>query len=589
MSEPKLFKKKKPIMKTNLDRYCYELPTQPVTENKILVTGATGYIGGELVPELVARGYQVRIVVRSLLPEYKERWPNVEIVVADVLDYAQLEKALQGIHCAYYLIHSLHVVDDFKKIDTDAAINFRKAAESNNLKRIIYLGSLGNQEKILSDHLSSRLKVAEDLAGGKTPVTFLRAAIIIGSGSASYKIINHLVKKCPVFLFPAWANSKCQPIAIRDVIKYLVGCLEKEETTGKTFDIGGEEILTYRMMIKIQAKVLNKKRVFINSAFSKMNIYSKITSVLTPLSPRLIKVLMESCINDVVCQNLDIAKLIPFRTLSYSEALVRALTRESQKTIFSKKKALVSRLSNDRNDSMTLQPPNKSKSIFSDIRYFLIHKTDKPTLIKFNSNAERENYSYRILQRLGVEVSEYKILNVHKIGINAPASYVFEELLNWNGDSSCWPNYIAKVEKRNNKLENLNIYLFGWTKFPKWIKNSLLGKTFIPLFRLNATKISKIPNPSSSDNARFLLYKSSGGYPIGVFTIYVRSSIANQQETEQAQLFLMVGFNFYGKEDWSKVTLINKTWESIHDRVTSNVLNRIKQLSEWRFEKIKKG
>ncbi len=238
---------------------------------------------------------------------------------------------------------------------------------------------------------------------------------------------------------------------------------------------------------------------------------------------------------------------------------------------------------------MTLRPPNKSKHIFSDIRCFLMNKPDKATLIQFDSQAERENYTYRILQRLGVEVSSFKILNIHKIGINAPAKYIFEELLKWDGDSSCWPNHIAKVVNRNNSLENLSIYLFGWINFPSWIKKSLLGRSFIPLFSLNAIRIKTIPDLVGIDNARYLLYKSRGGYPIGVFSMYVRSSIPDQQETEQTQLFLMVGFNFYGKEKWSNRNLINRMWEAIHDRVTLNVMHRFKQLCEWRFEKFKGG
>ncbi|MGZ2372008.1 hypothetical protein ACXR6G_19730 [Ancylomarina sp. YFZ004] len=218
-----------------------------------------------------------------------------------------------------------------------------------------------------------------------------------------------------------------------------------------------------------------------------------------------------------------------------------------------------------------------------------MNKPNKATLIHFDSQAERENYTYRILQRLGVEVSSFKILNIHKIGINAPAKYIFEELLKWDGDSSCWPNHIAKVINRNNSLENLSIYLFGWINFPSWIKKSLLGRSFIPLFSLNAIKIKTTPDPVGTDNARYLLYKSRGGYPIGVFSMYVRSSIPDQQETEQTQLFLMVGFNFYGKEKWSNRNLINRMWEAIHDRVTLNVMHRFKQLCEWRFEKIKKG
>jgi len=236
-----------------------------------------------------------------------------------------------------------------------------------------------------------------------------------------------------------------------------------------------------------------------------------------------------------------------------------------------------------------LHPPTRSKGLFSDIKYFLLNKPKTPTLIHFNSDEERENFSLRIMQRLGVGVSDYKILNIHQIGINVPAKYVFEELLNWNGDSSCWPNYIARVVRTDNSLEHIAIYLFGWMRFPNWFKNSFIGKSFIPLFKMNALVFKKIPDAISSDNARFLLYKTSGGYPIGVFTMYVRSSIEEQHEQDQSQLFMVVGFNFYGHEEWSNRKLINKLWESIHDRVTSNVLYRFKQFCEWHFEKIQMG
>ncbi len=147
-------------MEANANLYCHDLLSKPLPENRILVTGATGFIGGELIPELVARGYRVRLMVRTYLPKYKEQWPSAEIVVADALDYTQLKKALEGVHCAYYLIHSLNFADTFQELDLQAARNFRMAAEENNLKRIIYLGSLGNPESSLSDHLRSRIKVA---------------------------------------------------------------------------------------------------------------------------------------------------------------------------------------------------------------------------------------------------------------------------------------------------------------------------------------------------------------------------------------------------------------------------------------------
>ncbi len=570
-------------MEINLDRFCFDLPTHPVTENKILVTGGTGYIGGELIPELIARGYSVRIIVRQFLPKYKKRWPSAEIIEADVLNYSKLKKVLKGIDCAYYLIHSLNLAKNFKEIDANCAYNFRKAAQKNNLKRIIYLGSLGNPKATLSDHLRSRIKVADELSKGKTPVTFLRAAVIIGSGSASYKIIHQLVLNCPLFIYPKWANSKCQPIAIRDVIKYLVGCLEKKETTGKTYDIGGQNILTYGNMIKIEARVLNKKRLFINSSSSFIKAYAKITSYLTSVPASLINVLMESCVNDVVCHKKDIKKLVPFQTINYSEALEKALTRESQKKIFEKKMAIELKLNNKKDK----KPPAKSSGILKDIGYFIFHKPNFPTLIDFNSFSERQNYSHRIAQRLDINTTKYKILNIHKIGVNAPAKYVFEELIKWDENSTCWPNKIAKIVKRNNSVKHLDVYLFGLNKFSKWFKNSKLGKSLVPLFQLNAIAIKISPDLIGSDNARYMLYKTSGGYPIGFFTMYVRSSVANQQEKEQSQLFLIVGFNFYGKKNWPKIKLINKIWESLHNRVTANILEKLKQLSEWRFEKFK--
>jgi uncharacterized protein YbjT (DUF2867 family) len=231
----------------NENFFCHDLPSEPRKDTgKILVTGASGYIGGRLVPELLARGYQVRVMVRAASPVYKELWPDAEIVVADALDMARLQMALEDVDTAYYLIHSLLLgPKGFASADVQAAIHFRKAAEEKQIKRIIYLGGLGDTRTKLSSHLQSRIQVAEELKRGKVPVTILRAAIIIGSGSASYEIIQHLVRRLPIILIPRWAMTKCQPIAIRDVIKYLVGVLEIPETSGKFFDIGGKDILSY--------------------------------------------------------------------------------------------------------------------------------------------------------------------------------------------------------------------------------------------------------------------------------------------------------------------------------------------------------
>ncbi len=576
-------------MKIYPTRYCEDLPTSPISGHKVLVTGATGYIGGELIPELVARGYQVRVMVRSVSPEYTQRWPGLEVVKADALNLKELKRAVAGVDSAYYLMHSLYLKDNkYKQIDNLAAYNFRMAAEEYNLQRIIYLGGLGNPNGELSDHLRSRLMVAKELKKGKTPVTFLRAAVIIGAESASYKIIKHLIQKCPVFLFPVKANSLCQPIAIRDVIKYLVGSLENQYAKGKTLDIGGPDVFTYLEMLKIQAQVVGKKRYFIPTLYSKMNIYARVSSWFTPVSFQLVKSLMESCLMDVVCKENEIKQLLPFETLSYREALERALVRQSYPRLYLQSDT-PSGEEKKSGPTTFLSPPTQSSGILADIRYFMLRRPTLPTLIKFSSREERENYSYRILQRLEIGVSNYKILNIHKIGVNAPAKYVFEELLKWNGDSSCWPNHIAKVVRKKKKLENLHVYLFGWKEYPGWLKKFLLKWKLIPLFQLNAIRFKLAPDPADTDNARYLLFRSSGGYPIGIFSLYVRSSIAEQNEKEPTQLFLMVGFNFYGKKHWSTRKGINRTWEMIHDRVTSNVLNRLKQLSEWRFAKIQDG
>ncbi len=320
------------------DLFCIDLPTQPVPgAGKILVTGASGYIGGRLVNELLERGYQVRVIVRGNADHYQELWPQAEIIVADVLKQETLQCVLANIDTAYYLIHSLLLGrHQFYDADIQAAHNFRMAAEENNVNRIIYLGGLGDTETSLSDHLRSRIHVSEELQNGPIPVTILRAATIMGSGSASYEIIKHLVNKIPVINVPASANTRCQPIAVRDVIKYLVGCLEAPATAGKSFDIGGQDILTYREMLEIFAEVTGKKRLFFVSPLSRLGFYAYIASLVTPVPAPIIQSLMEGLKNEVVCKDNTIRHIIPFETLSYREAIRRALLREEQDKVYTR-------------------------------------------------------------------------------------------------------------------------------------------------------------------------------------------------------------------------------------------------------------
>jgi len=317
------------------DLLCQDLPSQPPPDiGKVLVTGASGYIGGRLVPELLARGYRVRVMVRAASPVYQGLWPEAEIVVADALKRDRLRIALEDVDTAYYLIHSLLLGPrEFAAADVQAAMNFRGVAEEKKIKRIIYLGGLGDTETQLSSHLQSRIHVAEELKRGMVPVTILRAAIIIGSGSAPYEIIQHLVRRLPVILIPRWARTKCQPISIRDVIKYLVGVLEIPETSGKSFDIGGNDILSYQDMLRIRAELMNKKRFFIPSWISNIRFYSYTGSLLTPVPDPITRCLMEGLKNEVICQDHSIKQILPFKPLGYREAVIKAMNREEQDNI----------------------------------------------------------------------------------------------------------------------------------------------------------------------------------------------------------------------------------------------------------------
>ncbi len=224
--------------------------------------------------------------------------------------------------------------------------------------------------------------------------------------------------------------------------------------------------------------------------------------------------------------------------------------------------------------------------MLGDIAAFLLRRPPQPTLMQFSSRKEQQGYSRLIMQRIGVYIGEYSVLNIHKIGIEAPIHHVFEELLNWNGDSSCWPNHIANVERVDDAIEKIRIHLLGLQDHPllRWTNWS-----DAPLFDLNLLHMQRTPGPSDPDNARYLLYSCEGGYPIGVFVIYVRSSIESRGETEMSQVFMAVGFDFYGKRRWSLFGPVHRIWEAIHNQVTANVLNRFKQLCEWRFERLQAG
>jgi hypothetical protein len=226
------------------------------------------------------------------------------------------------------------------------------------------------------------------------------------------------------------------------------------------------------------------------------------------------------------------------------------------------------------------------RGVLSDVRRFFLFKPAIPTLVGFASEAEREDYTHRIIQRLGIGVGKYAILNIHRIGIEAPARHVFEELLKWDGTPAYWPNRLVEVERTNDRAEHVEFFLFGKKKSLFGLKNGLFGLNFIPLFQMDLMRFQHVPDAADFDNARYFLYECSGGYPIGICSIYVRSSIADRGEKEQAQAFFVVGFNFYGKENWPRKHVVNKVWEGIHNRVTANVLNQFKRLCEESFREV---
>ena len=221
---------------------------------RIAVTGATGYIGGRLVPRLLAEGHDVVCLARTPEKLHDRPWSSdVDIRQCDVLESDQVFAALEGCDAAYYLVHSMGSAADFADADREAASNFAKGAELNQLQRIIYLGGLGSDDE-LSSHLASRHEVGRVLASGATPVSELRAAVVIGSGSVAVEMLRYLTEVLPVMTTPRWVETKCQPIAIGDVLSYLVAALE-DRSGSHIYGIGGPDVVTYREMMQTYADV----------------------------------------------------------------------------------------------------------------------------------------------------------------------------------------------------------------------------------------------------------------------------------------------------------------------------------------------
>jgi len=718
----------------------------------VLVTGATGYIGGRLIPRLLQKGHSVRVMVRDSFRIQDRSWvDDVEIVQADLLAPESLAGAFDGIEAAYYLVHSMQVGDDFDQRDREAAENFCRHAGS--VDHVVYLGGLlprrrGKKERSVSKHLLSRAEIGRILSR-HTPLTELRAGPIIGSGSASFEMVRYITERFPVMLAPKWVENEVQPIAIRDVLSYLLHALDRGPCGAVEI---GDDPISYKQMMCTYAELRGLRRwVLPVPRFFSGRLSAKSIDLWTPIPLAIVAPLIEGMAEPLRAQRFRARHCFPqVKPMRYRQALQLALERmeeravetrwsgagsESAECVYQDQEGLIrdvrtirinarpeavfrvlSGLGGDRGwpawgwayrargvvdrllggpglrrgrrdpeelltgetvdfwrvgaiaaphmlrlcgdiefpartwlqwevesrpggthltQTVTLAPrglsgalrwyslfpvhrwffartlraigkeatrverlaaarrgeaapPAAPESVLGDMLHFFLRRPRLPTLIAFRSKAARENYCSRIMQRLGIDVGMYSVLNIHQIGIDAPVQSVFQELLQWNGHSSCWPNHVARVERSDGRIERIEIHPLGLKRIP-FGQRSRIGWTISPLFVLNAREIQHSPDRLHTDNARYILYSCSGGYPIGEFAIYLRSPIAEQGETERTQAFFIVGFDFYGKRRLSRFRPLRLVWEKVHNRVTSHVLNRFKRLCEWRFQRLQAG
>ena len=289
---------------------------------RILLTGANGYIGTRLLPRLLEEGHEIYALVRSRyrieIPEEFES--RIHVIEADLLNPSSLLKIPNNIDAAYYLVHSMSYSEKFSELEAESAKNFSDRLANTEAKQIIYLGGLCN-EAVLSRHLKSRKRVGEILQEGKVPVTILMAGIIIGSGSASFEIIRDLVEKLPIMVAPKWLNNMTQPIAIRDILTYLIIVLGNPGCINQSFEVGGPDVISYKQLILDFAKIRGlKRKIFIVPVLTPQ-LSSYWLYFVTSTSFSLARFLIESLINNAVCKENRIINFFPRKLLSYEESL----------------------------------------------------------------------------------------------------------------------------------------------------------------------------------------------------------------------------------------------------------------------------
>jgi uncharacterized protein YbjT (DUF2867 family) len=314
---------------------------------KILLTGSTGYIGRRLLPVLLKDGHEVICLVRD---KRRFDWDDfsgalqkqITVVEGDLNQVATLQEVPSNYDAAYYLVHSMSSsYKDFAIVEAESAQNFTAMVNGSTARHVIYLSGIVNDSD-LSNHLLSRKNVEDIIRSGTVPATVLRAAIIIGSGSASFEIIRDLVEKLPVMIAPKWLKTRCQPIGIRNVIDYLHGVLMKPDAFNQSFDIGGADILTYKEMLLGYATVRNLKRWIITVPVLSPKLSSLWLYFVTSTSYSLARTLVASMKNEVICKDTGIQKIVPIKILHYHEALQLAFDKISQKHVISSWKDSIS-------------------------------------------------------------------------------------------------------------------------------------------------------------------------------------------------------------------------------------------------------
>jgi len=299
-------------------------------ERRILVTGATGYVGGRLLTTLLERGEDVRCLARR--PEAVPPRPGLDVVAGDVLDAEAVRRALEGVEVAYYLVHAMGSPESFEQLDRRAAAIFAGAARNAGVRRIVYLGGLGSGPG-LSTHLASRQEVGRLLASSGVETIEFRASIVIGSGSLSFELVRSLTQRLPVMITPRWVRMRAQPIAIEDVIAYLVAALDLDSRGSEVFEIGGAEVATYGELMREYARQRGLRRLLVPVPVLTPGLSSLWLGLVTPVYARVGRKLVESLPHETVVHDASALERFPIRPRGYREAIARALANEERETV----------------------------------------------------------------------------------------------------------------------------------------------------------------------------------------------------------------------------------------------------------------